>query len=80
MLAVVQTHTLSVTRAGPGSGTVTSSTGGIDCGATCSAQFEQGTSVTLTANAAWGSVFSGWSGACTGTATTCTVSMTQARA
>jgi hypothetical protein len=76
---LVEPQTLTVTRAGTGTGTVTSSPAAIDCGTTCSAQFERGTSVTLTANAAWGSVFSGWSGACTGTATTCTASMTQAR-
>lgn len=38
-----------------------------------------GTSVTLTAAAATGSRFTRWSGACAGTATTCTVSMTLAR-
>jgi hypothetical protein len=36
--------------------------------------------VTLTAAIAGNSTFAGWSGACTGTATTCSVSMTQARA
>jgi uncharacterized repeat protein (TIGR02543 family) len=37
-------------------------------------------SVTLTAAAAGGSAFAGWSGACTGTAATCTVTMTANRA
>jgi len=69
---------LSVTRAGAGSGTVTSSPAGINCGAACSASFTSGSSVTLTAAAATGSTFAGWSGACTGTAS-CTLSMTQAR-
>ena len=78
-LVAVQVHPLSVTRAGDGAGTVTSSPEGIDCGGTCSRMFEQGTSVTLTAREALGSVFSGWTGACTGSAATCTVSMTQAR-
>jgi hypothetical protein len=36
--------------------------------------------VTLTAAAASGSTLGGWSGACTGTAATCTVVMSQARA
>jgi hypothetical protein len=73
-----QDHTLSVSRAGSGSGTVTSAPSGIDCGGTCSASFAHGTSVTLTANAAAGSTFAGWSGACAGASSTCTVSMTEA--
>jgi endoglucanase len=70
---------LSVIRAGTGTGTVLSSPAGINCGTTCTANFAAGASVTLTATAAAGSTFSGWSGGCTGTAATCTVSMTQAR-
>jgi len=72
------TRTLTVTRAGTGSGTVTSSPSGITCGSTCSASFASGASVTLTASAASGSTFAGWSGACTGTST-CTVPMTAAQ-
>ncbi len=64
---------LAVTRAGTGSGTVTSSPQGVDCGPTCSASFASGTVVTLTATAATGSTFAGWSGACSGTTATCTV-------
>jgi uncharacterized repeat protein (TIGR01451 family)/uncharacterized repeat protein (TIGR02543 family) len=67
-------HTLTVATAGAGSGTVTSSPAGINCGATCSAQFTNGTAVTLTATAAVGSTFAGWSGDCTGTGT-CQVTM-----
>jgi hypothetical protein len=70
---------LSVTKAGTGSGTVTSSTGGINCGSTCSATIASGTTVTLTATAASGSTFGGWSGSCTGTGS-CVVTMTAARA
>lgn len=72
------TYQLGVTRAGTGAGTVTSSTGGINCGSTCSAAIAANATVTLTAAAAAGSSFGGWSG-CTGTGNTCTVSMTQAR-
>jgi|GEM_PF-5385517 len=54
-------------------GRVTSAPSGIDCGATCSALFGAG-NVTLTAVAAYGHEFHGWSGACTGTGT-CTVSL-----
>ncbi len=71
--------TLALTKAGTGSGTVTSNPAGIACGATCAAAFEYGTSVTLTATPAAGSTFTGWSGeGCSGTGT-CTVTMTQAR-
>jgi endoglucanase len=73
------TFALTVTRSGTGSGTVTSNTGGINCGSTCSATYASGTTVTLTATAASGSTFAGWSGACTGTSATCSVSMTAAR-
>jgi hypothetical protein len=70
---------LQVVRAGTGSGSVSSSPPGINCGATCTATFAAGASVTLTALADAPSVFTGWSGACSGTSTTCVVSMTQAR-
>lgn len=60
-------NTIAVSRSGSGSGTVTSSPSGITCGTSCSHGYPYGTSVTLTANAAKGSRFSGWSGACTGT-------------
>jgi len=71
--------TLTVTKGGAGTGTVTSAPASIDCGATCAADFPTGTAVTLTATAAAGSVFSGWSGACTGTGT-CQVAMDAAAA
>jgi hypothetical protein len=58
----LQTFGLSVTKAGTGSGTVTSSPAGINCGSTCSETFNSGTVVVLTATAAAGSVFAGWSG------------------
>ncbi|HYD42318.1 MAG TPA: glycoside hydrolase family 6 protein [Anaeromyxobacter sp.] len=73
-------YTLSVARAGTGAGTVTGAGGALDCGATCSALFSSGVTVTLTATAATGSTFRGWSGACAGTALTCTVRMDQAQA
>ncbi|MDX6683500.1 MAG: hypothetical protein QOG94_3539 [Solirubrobacteraceae bacterium] len=66
---------VGVTKAGTGSGTVTSQPAGIDCGATCSASLPAGASVTLTAAPASGSTFAGWGGACTTTATTCVVSV-----
>jgi hypothetical protein len=55
---------LTVNKAGDGNGLVTSSPPGIDCGATCSAGFTEGQSVTLAADADPGSVFSDWGGDC----------------
>jgi Divergent InlB B-repeat domain/PASTA domain len=62
-------RSLTVTKTGTGSGTVTSSPAGINCGATCSAQFTDGAAVTLAAAPAAGSRFTGWSGGCSGTGT-----------
>ena len=75
----VATYTLTLTKMGSGSGTVSSDVGAINCGAICADAYDDGTSVTLTAAASVGSRFTGWSGACSGTATTCTVTMSQAR-
>jgi hypothetical protein len=58
----VATYPVSVTRAGTGTGTVTSSPAGINCGTTCNASFSG--NVTLTAVATGGSYFSGWSAPC----------------
>ena len=52
---------------GSGSGTVTSSPAGINCGTICAASFAEGSTVKLAAQPAPGSSFDGWSGACTGT-------------
>jgi hypothetical protein len=70
--------TLTVSRAGNGTGTVASSPAGIDCGATCSHAYADSTDVTLTATPSADSNFNGWSGACTGTGS-CHVTMDQAR-
>ena len=71
--------TLNVSVAGTGAGTVTSAPAGIDCGSSCTAEFTAGAEVTLTALAAPGSTFAGWAGACSGTASTCTVTMSSAQ-
>jgi Divergent InlB B-repeat domain len=67
-----------VKPSGKGS-SVTSSPPGINnCTATCSATYTSGTEVTLTATAASGSVFAGWSGGgCQGTGA-CKVTLTTA--
>jgi len=59
--------TLTVAKSGTGTGTVTSSPEGISCGADCSEAYTAGTTVTLTATPDTDSVFSGWSGDCSGT-------------
>ncbi len=69
---------LTVTKAGGGSGTVTSTPAAVHCGTTCAASFEAGTTVTLAASPAADSSFGGWSGACTGTAS-CTVTVDVAK-
>ena len=70
---VANPKTLTVTKAGAGSGSVSSNPAGIDCGVTCSAPFAAGTSVTLAATPSAGSTFTGWSGSgCSGTGV-CTV-------
>jgi List-Bact-rpt repeat protein len=70
--------TLSLTFAGSGSGGVSSQPAGLTCTATCGHGFEEGTVVQLTAAPQAGSVFTGWSGACSGAAG-CTVTMDAAR-
>jgi Divergent InlB B-repeat domain len=69
---------LTVGLAGPGNGTVTSSPPGIMCGEDCSEGYERGSEVTLTAGAAPGSVFAGWTGACSGSGP-CDVTMDSPR-
>ena len=58
---------------------VSSQPSGIECGLACSTRFSLDTLVTLTATVPSGFGFSGWSGACSGTAVTCTVRMSGAR-
>lgn len=68
------TFPLSVAKAGTGGGTIASSPSGISCGSTCSANFNSGTAVTLTATPDGASTFGGWSGACSGIGT-CSVTV-----
>ena len=69
---------LSVTLAGNGTGTVTSPPPPpqISCPGTCNAGFAPGSQVTLTETPNANNGFAGWSGACSGTNSTCTVTMT----
>jgi len=71
-------YSLTVTNSTTREGTVTGGNGLINCGSTCSANYQVGTSVTLTASANSGYTFTGWlGGGCSGTGT-CTVTMTAA--
>ncbi|MHA2621037.1 MAG: InlB B-repeat-containing protein, partial [bacterium JZ-2024 1] len=63
----VQQFTLTVTK--NGNGVVTSTPAGIDCGNTCSAGYDDATSVTLIATEDPGWRFAGWGGDCSGNAT-----------
>jgi uncharacterized repeat protein (TIGR02543 family) len=71
------TYSLSVTKSGSGSGTI--SGGGLSCGSTCTASVVSGSTVTLTATPDSGSSFGSWGGACSGTSTTCTVTVNAAK-
>ncbi len=53
---------LSVAKVGPGNGTVTSTPEAIDCGATCSAGFDQGSTVTLSSKSGVNTEPVQWSG------------------
>lgn len=72
------TATLTVARRGTGGGRVTSVDGLVNCGRDCTEAYAAGSTVKLRARPAAGSTFAGWGGACTGTATTCTVRLDQA--
>ncbi len=74
-----QLANLTVTRGGTGSGVVTSSPSGISCPSICSANFTVGTTVTLTAAANAGSVFSTWTGCDSTSGNICVVTMNAAR-
>lgn len=72
--------TFSLVVSVTGNGAV--SGGGIDCGqgaTQCSKDVASGTIVVLTAIPASGATFTSWSGACSGSTRTCTLSMTRAR-
>ena len=72
-------HTLAISKAG--TGTVTSTPGGIACGTSCVTTFVGGGTVILNATADSGGTFAGWGGDCAGFGTqpTCTLSMNAAK-
>src|SRR5262249_53327438 len=73
-------YNLGVAKSGSGTGVVNSGPAGITCGADCGELYPPGTVVTLTATPDPGSTFAGWSGACTGVASPCTVTMSAGQA
>jgi len=72
-------YDLAVTKSGSGGGIVTSSPAGIDCGSICQAEFTIDSQVGLEATPDANSVFTGWSGACSGTST-CVLTMNAPKA
>ncbi|GEM_PF-5319173 len=71
-------NSLTVNKLGTGTGTVNSNDGKIKCGTTCSGNYSSGTMVTLQALPDLNSQFTGWTGACTGTSTAATLTMSAA--
>jgi len=72
--------TITVQRKGTGSGTVTSSPAGIDCGADCSETYLYNTDLTLTATPAPGSQFLEWQGGgCKGQSGPCAPAVTRSQ-
>ncbi|RTE86040.1 MULTISPECIES: DUF1566 domain-containing protein [Gammaproteobacteria] len=69
---------LTVTTDGGGTGTIMSSPAGINCGSTCSYNFNQYLTVTLTATADAGSEFVGWLGCDNTTENSCEVMVSDA--
>jgi hypothetical protein len=68
----------SVTVADAGNGLVSSADKVISCGSKCVGNYTLGTVVTLTAKPASNNIFTGWSGACSGTQLTCSVTVNDA--
>lgn len=66
---------LTVAVGGNGTGVVRTSAGGLACPGNCAVNYAQGAQVRLETETARGSVFQGWSGACSGAASACNVSM-----
>lgn len=79
VFVAVGTRALTVSKAGTGHGSVRSDLPGIECGSSCSAEFDAASKVVLRATPEAGSTFAGWSGAgCSGTKA-CRVTMSEVR-
>ena len=73
--AIQNPAVLTLSLAGTGVGTISSNPSGITCAPTCSASFASGTQVTLTEAAGANSSFAGWGGGCSGSNSTCTLTL-----
>jgi len=79
--AAKPTTTLTVDKAGTGTGTVSSKPKAINCGATCTTQdatVPEEEAVILKEKPGTGMTFEGWTGACVGAGETCTVTLSEA--
>jgi uncharacterized repeat protein (TIGR01451 family) len=77
---VAPVYTLTVTKSGNGSGTITSDQGlggAINCGTTCSTTYLSGATANLGFNPGSGSLLQSWGGVCSGTPTNlgCSITM-----
>lgn len=73
---ILNHYELTVVKAGKSTGVVTSLPPGLDCGLTCTVRADHGAVITLTATPDPFASFTGWQGACSGTAPICTVRLT----
>jgi hypothetical protein len=67
-------YSLTVTNSNSTYGVVTSDVGGVSCGVNCTTKLTGGSTIKLTAKPNGKRKFAGWSGACSGSSTTCTIS------
>ena len=71
----INQYSVTVTKTSTGEGTITSIPSGIDCGSTCYFLFNYGTVITLAAQPATGSIFTGWTGCVSSNGNLCTFTM-----
>lgn len=74
------THTFDLNVSLTGLGQVTSNPAGIDCGSDCTETLAAESSITLNAIPNSGFTFTGWSSDCSGSTTSCDLTMNQNRA
>jgi Divergent InlB B-repeat domain len=69
------TYSLKISKVGAGVGSVSSEPTGLVCGDSCTTSFTSSTGVTLVAKPDAGSIFFGWSGACTDKNVVCVITL-----